>query len=351
MSSPPRLVRLGDAEVAFPSADLQQIEDSSPLLALGDGGEALRSRLERDGFVYLRGALGRDAVLAARAVVLRHLRAKGDVLAADGMRADAGAEPEPEPVPGDEPQLLLEACNLGCLPMMEGVNSVTHAPATLAVLEGAPLRRAVGLLLGTGADALSTFDYKWMRAVGRRTFTGCHCDSVYMLRGSARLLTCWVPLEPRATLELGALAMCRGSHALEGLARVRETYARLDTEAEPGFEGSGWLTSDPRDVTRREPRAQWVAGDYEAGDVIIFGMRTLHMSTANLTDEVRISCDVRFQPRDEPIDDRYIGTMEEMKEKARLRKKGGAWASDSKDGAGAAVVTMADLRRRWGLDD
>ena len=38
-----------------------------------------------------------------------------------------------------------------------------------------------------------------------------------------------------------------------------------------------------------------------------------------------------------------------MKTKAAQRKKGGAWASDGK--ASADVVTMADLRKRWGLDD
>ena len=119
---------------------------------------------------------------------------------------------------------------------------------------------------------------------------------------------------------------------------------------EPGFEGSGWLTSDPREVAALDPAAQWVAGDYAAGDVILFGMHTLHMSTANLTDRVRVSCDVRFQPRADAIDDRYVGSMDEMRAKAAQRKKGGAWVSDAAGAAKEAeVVTMADLRRRWGI--
>ena len=335
MSSPPpsRVVRLGERDVVFPSPDLSQIEDSSALLSLDDGGASLRARLAADGFVYLRGALGAAAVLAARAVVLRHLHEAGNIL----ERAGAGA-------PAAAPQVLLPAC---ALPNLEGVNAVTHAPEMLAVLEGAPLRRIVGMALDTPPDALATFDYKWARAVGRGVFTGVHCDSVYMARGSPRLTTCWIPLEPAASLELGALALCRGSHALPGLARVRATYGALDTEAEPRFEGSGWLSADPRDVTAHEPRAQWVSGDYAAGDVVIFGLQTLHMSTANLTDRVRISCDVRFQPRGEAIDERYVGTMEEMRGKAAKRKKGGAYARDG--GAGGEVVTMADLRQRWGV--
>ena len=340
--SAPRVVRLGDRDVVFPSADLAQIEDSSALLSADDGGASLRAALARDGFVYLRGVLGAAAVLAARAAVLAHLRAQGGVLAAPGDGGAAGS-------------VLLPACGLGCLPNMEGVNGVTHTPAVLAVLEGAPLRRCVAAALGAAdaAGALATFDYTGLRAVGRRAFTGVHADSVYMSRGSPQLLTAWVPLEPAATLELGALALCRGSHAAAGLARVRATYGAFDTEAEPGFEGSGWLTCDPADVARRDAGVRWVAGDYAAGDVILFGMHTLHMSTANLTDRVRLSVDVRWQPAAHAIDSRYVGTAAEMAEKLAARKKGGAYARDDAaregGGGGAAAVTMDDLRARWGL--
>jgi hypothetical protein len=79
----PRVVRLGDVDVVFPSPQLQPIPDSSPLLGAGDGGAALRAALAADGFLYLVGALDRDHVLAAREVVVRHLRDKGDVLAGD----------------------------------------------------------------------------------------------------------------------------------------------------------------------------------------------------------------------------------------------------------------------------
>ena len=323
----PRIVRLGTADVQFPSPELQQIEDSSPLLRAGDGGASLRAAFARDGFVYLRGALGSGAVRAARAAVAAHLTARGGVLVNGSSTA------------------LEEGCGLGCIPFMEGRNGVTHHPDVAAVLEGAPLRAAVGALLET--DALRTFDYKWLRAMPRASFTGAHMDAVYMARGSPRLLTCWVPFEDAATLELGALAVCKGSHAAPELARVRETYGRLDTEGEPGFVGSGWLTEDPRDAALPPPARQWVSGDFAAGDVIIFGMHTLHMSTANLTDSVRISCDVRWQPAAEAVDERYVGTQAELLEKAAQRKKGGAWVGAG--GAGGADVTMAALREKWGL--
>jgi ectoine hydroxylase-related dioxygenase (phytanoyl-CoA dioxygenase family) len=326
VSEGPRIVRLGTADVVFPSAELQQIEDSAPLLGAGDGGAQLRARFARDGFVFLRGALGGGAVRAARAAVAAHLAATGGVFTPGSTTA------------------LAEGCGLGCLPFLEGRNDVTHHPAVAGVLEGAPLRAAVGALLGTAE--LRTFDYKWLRAMPRASFTGAHVDAVYMARGSPRLLTCWVPFEDAATLELGALAVCKGSHAAPELARVRETYGRLDTEGEPGFVGSGWLTEDPRDRALPPAARQWVSGDFAAGDVIIFGMHTLHMSTANLTNNVRISCDVRWQPAGEAVDERYVGTQAELLEKAAQRKKGGAWVGGASAGAD---VTMASLREKWGL--
>lgn len=329
-----RIIKLGDAEVTFPSVVLGQIEDSSDLYKKADF-SGLRSKLEEDGFLYLKGVLGRDSVLDARAVVIRGLVEKGDVLLDQNK------------------SVLLEACNLGCLPNMEGVNSLTHSKEMLNVLEGSSIRNVVGAALGVDPQQTKTFDYKWLRAVGRTTFTGVHCDSVYMSRGSSKLLTCWIPIEENATLELGALAMCKGSHKSKGLQRLRATYGKFDTEAEPGFEGSGWFTNDPLEISRMDPEVQWVAGDYEAGDMLIFTLLTLHCSTANLTDRVRISCDIRYQPADEIIDDRYMGTAEEMKLKAAERKKGGAYSatldsSSSKQNT-VDIVSIEDLKARWGF--
>ena len=67
--------------------------------------------------------------------------------------------------------------------------------------------------------------------------------------------------------------------------------------------GTGWLTMDPSDLTRYG--SKWKTTDFAAGDVLIFSMQTLHMSTTNMTDKARISCDTRWQPSSEPLDPRY----------------------------------------------
>jgi hypothetical protein len=43
------------------------------------------------------------------------------------------------------------------------------------------------------------------------------------------------------------------------------------------------------------------------GDVLIFGMFTLHGSLTNTSNRFRLSADTRYQRSDEPVDERWIG--------------------------------------------
>ena len=46
-----------------------------------------------------------------------------------------------------------------------------------------------------------------------------------------------------------------------------------------------------------DPGARWVTYEYEPGDLVVFGMHTLHGGVTNPTDTVRLSIDSRFQVR------------------------------------------------------
>ena len=52
---------------------------------------------------------------------------------------------------------------------------------------------------------------------------------------------------------------------------------------------------------------QWQTTRFQAGDLLILTMLTMHTSTKNRSDRWRISSDIRFQPADDPIDERWIG--------------------------------------------
>ena len=52
---------------------------------------------------------------------------------------------------------------------------------------------------------------------------------------------------------------------------------------------------------------RWLTADYKAGDLLIFTIFTLHTSTNNTTNKIRLSTDSRYQLASEPVDNRWIG--------------------------------------------
>jgi hypothetical protein len=52
---------------------------------------------------------------------------------------------------------------------------------------------------------------------------------------------------------------------------------------------------------------QWQTSAFKAGDVLIFGMFTMHGSLNNTTNLFRLSTDTRYQLASEPVDERWIG--------------------------------------------
>ena len=70
-------------------------------------------------------------------------------------------------------------------------------------------------------------------------------------------------------MEMGTVAVCEGSHRLATFDKFQATYGRLDTEAREGFQGTGWFTE-----IARKFGGQWRSEDFQAGDILIFGMRS-----------------------------------------------------------------------------
>ena len=61
---------------------------------------------------------------------------------------------------------------------------------------------------------------------------------------------------------------------------------------------------------RNDLGGRWLTAEkYEAGDVLIFGMFTVHESLDNATDRIRLSTDTRYQLASEPIDERWVGAV------------------------------------------
>ena len=270
-------VRFGHRDMAFPSQELGELRPSIDLI---DDPAALNQRLAEDGYLYLPGLIDRPVVEQARATILDFMN-EHEVLT-PGEPVLEGVMP-----PGGK--------NVG----MMGRRQITHHPDVLAVIENPRVYETFEKLFGESAR---TFDYKWLRAVGNEEYTGAHYDVVYMGRGSGRLHTMWVPFGDIDPVQ-GTLAMIPGSNRMDSYQKLRDTYGRVDVDRD---HIDGWFSKEPMEITEQFG-GQWATTPYRMGDVMIFGMFIMHASTTNLTNRFRISCDVRYQPASDPIDDRWVG--------------------------------------------
>lgn len=275
-----------------------KLTDSSGLI--GDG-QALPRNLERDGYLFLRGALDRDEVIAARAKCLKRLEESGAL------------EPGTDPAEGIakigpssyfRPELARDNASL---------LSVLYDGPMMAIFEslfGAPVRH---------------YDFTWMRSVGPGAGTAPHADVVYMGRGTHELFTAWTPLGD-IPISMGGLIILENSHRRtdvtgEYLKQDVDTYCaggpgekavtsgtmHWEHWQKPGEPWDGALSHDPP-ALRETLGGRWLTADYEMGDVLIFTMRTVHASLDNGSDRIRLSSDTRYQPASAPIDDRWIKT-------------------------------------------
>ncbi|CAG7599885.1 hypothetical protein PAESOLCIP111_00348 [Paenibacillus solanacearum] len=296
-------VQIGRREFEAGSGDLAELRSSNDVM---DNTEALRARLEQDGYLLLRGFHNRDQVLEARMEFVRKLQSMG--------RLDPGAPLEEGRIAPDNKGGIWGA---GAEQLKEDF------PTFVDLVSGPPVISFFDRLLG---GTSMTYDYKWPRAVGRGGNTGAHYDIVYMGRGTPHVYTMWTPLGD-TPIEMGTLTLLLGSQHFD---KIKQTYGQLDVDRDNV--AKGWFSEDPVEIVQQYG-GQWATTSFEAGDVIIFGMFMMHASTNNMTDRYRLSADTRYQLASEPVDERWIGS----KPKGHY-----AWQK-------TPTKSMEDARKEWGV--
>lgn len=264
---------------------LGELCDSSRLL--GDV-RVLRERMRDDGYLLLRRALDPALVLATRADLCAQLD-RASLL--------------------DRSRPLIDAVYSGTNQGLATIDRKAFAkdlrsgPALRTLLLAGPLVKLFERFLG---GEVLPFSFIWVRTVRPGAATGCHYDWVYMGRGTTNLYTAWVPIGP-VPLTDGPLAILEGSHRFEDL---KSSYGALDVDRDKDHNpyGGGWLTKDPASV-QATYGGRWLTAEFEPGDVLLFGMFTLHCSLDNKSREnrIRLSTDSRYQLASEPADERWIG--------------------------------------------
>jgi hypothetical protein len=274
---------------------------------ISDDPEALRKRLDEDGFLFIREFHDRNQVLGVRRDILQ-------------IMADTGELDPAEP-------------------LMEGViNPALKTQATVSTkgrenLKTDSLKR---LLYGRRPENFfrklfvvepMAFQFQWLRAGGHGAGSTIHADVVYMGRGTKRLCTIWTPLGDIPP-EMGPLVLCLGSHRWE---RVRTTYGQADVDRDriPGH-----FTENPAELVEKFG-GRWATAPMRAGDAVIVNMFLLHASLMNTTNRYRISVDARWQPAGEPMDDRWSGD--------RPAGHSELWKP------GAQLEPLAVSRAKWGV--
>ena len=264
-----------------PPSMVGELADSSALLK---DPHALRQRLQQDGYLFLKGVLPRDAVLAARREVFQRMVEVGEIAEPALAGICTGASRRAEMV-GDLGRFW---------------QSVSEGADLRAVSHGTELTAILSLVF---AEAARPQDYMFLRAGPFGRATGLHFDYPFFTRAHDRVATVWLPIGDVPVTD-GPLVVVEGSHHFRDLIDPMIGFDISKDNTRKADLGSDAISFAEQRGTRLLTR------DFEAGDIALFGMYTAHGSLDNYSTlrRVRLSCDVRWQPASLPLDARYFGS-------------------------------------------
>ena len=282
------------------NTDSEAFVELRPSNEILDDSDALRQRMDEEGYLFFRGLLPRDEVLRARREILLQYAAIGELdpnaPLMDAIYAEDSAVGE----------VNLRAFSESVRSGLAYENVVLH-PKLMAVYER--------LLDGEPR----AYDMRWPRFARPGEGCGFHYDGPYMARGTKRLFSSWIPLGDIERIEGGLIIL----ESSERQTRLLEGYANMDADKDK----LEWIGLDPEKLRERFG-GRWMGADYEAGDVLCFSMRTLHGALDNNSPigRCRLSSDTRYQRADEPFDERWNGKVIEAHGRDKVFFPGmGSW--------------------------
>jgi hypothetical protein len=254
------------------------LRDSASLL---DDPAGLRARLAEDGYLFLRGVLDRAAVAAARAEVLARLSAVDEIAPGGDVFTGRSARKALEP-------------DLGRF-----WRSVSEGPKLRAVTHGRDIARILEIVAG---ETPRPQDFLFLRVGVPGRATGLHFDYPFFTRLHDQVWTVWTPMGDTPVAR-GPLMVVENSHRFTDLV---ESVVGFDVVRDTSRKAA--FAENAIDFARSR-NTRLLTADFQAGDVILFGMYLLHGSLDHHDDSgtVRVSTDLRWQPARLPADPRYFG--------------------------------------------
>lgn len=260
------------------TARAREFEDRTPLLnKLAE----LQRAAQEDGFLFFRDFLPREPVLELRHQILeiveRHGWLKKGTDSADGI-ADLEAIAATDLCDESLGQIGVTHDAYREIQCLELFHSLPHHPKLIALYE---------MLFGAAVLPHPRHIARVLLPAPSLAATPPHQDYIY-IQGTHNFWTCWFPLGD-CPVALGGLSVLRGSH--------REEV--LDVRDAPGAGG--------KEAILCGGDYEWVQGDYRCGDIITFPSHLVHKGLPNrLSDRIRLSCDLRYQPAHEGIEEKSL---------------------------------------------
>ena len=255
---------------------MQPLVDSSKLM---NDPLALRERSQRDGYLFLKGVLAKDLVLAIAAEL------------AEIMAAEAWIEPN---------QPLAQAkANLEkfCVEPQPAFMQVFYQQLSLKSMHALRMHNNI---LAIFAALFDETPFPLPHFVMRMAFpdrpdyaTPAHQDFVHF-EGSRKNWALWLPFTPIDTTT-GGLAVAAGSH-LHGPYDMRPAL------------GAGQMVIDA-DLDSMD----WRWSPMQPGDILLHNCLTVHKGLPNNSTVMRVSVDFRYQPLSEPVGEKGLGVAHQMK--------------------------------------
>jgi len=264
---------------------------------------AARSFYQENGYVWLKGLLDREDVLAFRGWVFSKLARSGLI------------------EPGSDPSTGVASTGLFDKQMADRrLMSLVRSAAYEGFCAQPRLTRFMDELL-SGLSYLHKRKLMRFTLPGSTTATPAHYDLVYLRGGTSRIATAWIPIGD-TPVEMGGLVYLEGSHRVG--VEMEAEFARANSGLTPeerisaynrNMGEGGWISKDLPDMAERF-NARWLVADYEAGDVVLHSPFMIHASTENRDPDglIRLSTDIRFQNVDDEIDARWNNhwTLDDM---------------------------------------
>ena len=252
----------------------------------------LAETVARQGYLLLRSVLDRESVLEAREEVFQKLAEVGEI-----------EQPAIAGISSGSSQRAERELDLGAF-----WASVSQGPALRAVTHGETVRDLLSAVMGGPSRP---HDLIYLRPMAPGPGTRLHYDLPFFAGYSRSIHTAWIPLGD-LPVEEGPLVVVENSNTFSDLLDpIRQANYQSDRSNETVQAAAYAKQNEMHPVDLAEARnVRLLTAEFQAGDLLVFNMLTLHGSLDNRSSagRVRLSCDVRYQPAEDPHDDpRYFG--------------------------------------------